>query len=137
MNDNNLPKELEKIIGKEYIFQLRLDEYNLKYGRENYTVSRIFDPNISEKNSTSNEAEIKKVIVQYIYLIMNSLVFKRHNEFVTLTHINMYLGFFFFFWRKGVYWLFNFDDSYFDLLFFVSSHSRRMTSNTKSIMVLD
>ncbi|GMY05936.1 replication protein A 70 kDa DNA-binding subunit A-like [Fagus crenata] len=68
-------EELEKIIGKEYIFQLRLDEYNLKYGRENYTVSRIFDPDISEKNSTSNEAEIKKVTVQYIYLIMNSLVF--------------------------------------------------------------
>uniref|UniRef100_A0A2N9IB38 Helitron helicase-like domain-containing protein n=1 Tax=Fagus sylvatica TaxID=28930 RepID=A0A2N9IB38_FAGSY len=62
LNDNNLPKELEKIIGKEYIFQLRLDEYNLKYGRENYTVSRIFDPDISEKNSTSNEAEIKKEI---------------------------------------------------------------------------
>ncbi|GMY34930.1 replication protein A 70 kDa DNA-binding subunit B-like [Fagus crenata] len=62
LNDNNLPKELEKIIGKEYIFQLHLDEYNLKYGRENYTVSRIFDPDISEKNSTSNEAEIKKEI---------------------------------------------------------------------------
>ncbi|GMY37901.1 replication protein A 70 kDa DNA-binding subunit B-like [Fagus crenata] len=62
LNDNNLPKELEKIIGKEYIFQLRLDEYNLKYGRENYIVSRIFDPDISEKNSTSNEAEIKKEI---------------------------------------------------------------------------
>ena len=100
MNDNNLPKELEKIIGKEYIFQLRLDEYNLKYGRENYIVSRIFDPDISEKNSTSNEAEIKKVTVQYIYLIMNYLVFKHHNEFVTLTHINMYLGFFFFFGEK-------------------------------------
>ena len=97
MNDNNLPKELEKIIGKEYIFQLRLDKYNLKYGRENYTVSRIFDYDISEKNNTLNEVEIKKVTVQYIYLIMNSLVFKRHNEFVTLTHINMYLGFFFFF----------------------------------------
>ncbi|GMY20742.1 replication protein A 70 kDa DNA-binding subunit A-like [Fagus crenata] len=93
-------EELEKIIGKEYIFQLRLDEYNLKYGRENYTVSRIFDPDISEKNSTSNEAEIKKVTVQYIYLIMNSLVFKCHNEFVTLTHLNMYLGFFFFFGKK-------------------------------------
>ncbi|GMY37159.1 replication protein A 70 kDa DNA-binding subunit A-like [Fagus crenata] len=72
LNDNNLPKELEKIIGKEYIFQLHLDEYNLKYGRENYTVSRIFDPDISKKNSTSNEAEIKTVIVQYIYLIMSS-----------------------------------------------------------------
>jgi hypothetical protein len=104
LNDNNLPKELEKIIGKEYIFQLRLDEYNLKYGRENYTVSRIFDPDISEKNSTSNEAEIKKVTVQYIYLIMNSLVFKCHNEFVTLTHLNMYLAFFFFFfWKEKVY----------------------------------
>ena len=51
---------------------MRLDEYNLKYGRENYTFSRIFDPDISEKNSTSNEVEIKKVTVQYIYLIMSS-----------------------------------------------------------------
>jgi hypothetical protein len=47
----------------------------LKYGRENYTVSRIFDLDISEKNSTSNEAKIKKVTVQYIYL--------NHNEFLS------------------------------------------------------
>ena len=88
MNDNNLPKELEKIIGKEYIFQLRLDEYNLKYGRENYTVSSIFDPVISEKNSTSNEAEIKKVTIQYIYLIMsflsNLLVKSLYVRFISL-----------------------------------------------------
>ena len=47
----------------------------LKYGRENYTISRIFNPDISEKNSISNEAKIKKVTVQYIYL--------NHNEFLS------------------------------------------------------
>ena len=63
----------------------------------------------------------------FLLILFFILVFLRHSEFVTLTNINMYLGFLFFFLfffgRKGLYWLFNFDDSYFDLLFFVLSHS--------------
>ena len=43
LDENILPKEIQKIVGNEYFFQLHLDEYNLKYGRENYTVSKILE----------------------------------------------------------------------------------------------
>ena len=43
LDENILPKEIQKIICNEYLFQLHLDEYNLKYGKENYTVSKILE----------------------------------------------------------------------------------------------
>ena len=41
-----LPREIQRIIGNECFFQLHLDEYNLKYERENYTVSKILETKI-------------------------------------------------------------------------------------------
>ena len=49
LDDNVLPREIQRIIGNEYFFQLHLDEYNLKYGRENYTISKILETEISHK----------------------------------------------------------------------------------------
>nr|POE55790.1 replication protein a 70 kda dna-binding subunit [Quercus suber] len=60
LNDNSLPWEIGNIVGKECLFQLRLDKYNLKHGREDYTVSRIFEPDISHKQNASYEVEIQK-----------------------------------------------------------------------------
>ena len=34
LDENTLPKQIQKIIGNEYLFQLHLDEYNLKYGKD-------------------------------------------------------------------------------------------------------
>ncbi|XP_065618695.1 replication protein A 70 kDa DNA-binding subunit A-like [Quercus suber] len=48
LDENILPKEIQKIIGNEYLFQLHLDEYNLKYGKENYMVSKILEMEILE-----------------------------------------------------------------------------------------
>ncbi|XP_059436416.1 uncharacterized protein LOC132169397 [Corylus avellana] len=47
LNDNMLPREIEKIVSQEHIFQLRLNDYNLIRGSENYTVSRIFESHVS------------------------------------------------------------------------------------------
>ena len=44
-----LPREIQRIIGNECFFQLHLDEYNLKYGGENYTVLKILETEISHK----------------------------------------------------------------------------------------
>nr|XP_023891940.1 uncharacterized protein LOC112003945 [Quercus suber]POE61361.1 hypothetical protein CFP56_40968 [Quercus suber] len=49
LDDNVLPREIQRIIGNEYFFQLHLDKYNLKYGRGNYTVSKILETEISHK----------------------------------------------------------------------------------------
>ncbi|XP_065619217.1 uncharacterized protein LOC112033458 [Quercus suber] len=57
LDENILPKEIQKIIGNEYLFQLHLDEYNLKYGKENYTVSKILEMEISHKQNDSCKVE--------------------------------------------------------------------------------
>ena len=44
-----LPREIQRIIGNECFFQLHLDEYNLKYGRENHTVLKILATEILHK----------------------------------------------------------------------------------------
>ncbi|KAF3950252.1 hypothetical protein CMV_023964 [Castanea mollissima] len=57
LDGNTIPKEIQKIIGNEYLFQLHLDEYNLKYGKENYTVSKILEMEISHKQNDSRKVE--------------------------------------------------------------------------------
>ncbi|KAL0006398.1 hypothetical protein SO802_013959 [Lithocarpus litseifolius] len=47
MNANStLPNEIEKLIGKTFVFQLKLNDYNWKEGWELYTIEKVFD-NIS------------------------------------------------------------------------------------------
>ncbi|KAK7832255.1 nad-dependent protein deacetylase srt1, partial [Quercus suber] len=47
MNANStLPNEIEKLIGKTFVFQLKLNNYNWKEGWELYTIEKVFD-NIS------------------------------------------------------------------------------------------
>ncbi|KAF3955901.1 hypothetical protein CMV_018935 [Castanea mollissima] len=64
--ENILPKEIQKIIGNEYLFQLHLDEYNLKYRKENYTVSKILETEISHKQNDSRKVEEHQVIEAYL-----------------------------------------------------------------------
>ena len=40
--EEEIPRDLKKILGRQYVFQLRLNEFNLKDGFENYTVAKIF-----------------------------------------------------------------------------------------------
>ena len=60
------PKEIQKIIGNEYLFQLHLDEYNLKYGKENYTVSKILETEIALKQNDLRKVEEHQVIEAYL-----------------------------------------------------------------------
>ena len=66
LDENILPKEIQKIIGNEYLFQLHLDEFNLKYGKENYMVSKILETEISHKQNDSSKVEEHQVIEAYL-----------------------------------------------------------------------
>ena len=66
LDENILPKEIQKIIGNEYLFQLHLDEYNLKYGKENYTVSKILVMEVLHKQKDSSKVEEHQVIEAYL-----------------------------------------------------------------------
>ena len=44
----DMPKNLKKLLQRRYIVQLRLNEFNLKDGFENYTVAKIFDEHLHD-----------------------------------------------------------------------------------------
>ncbi|KAF3957708.1 hypothetical protein CMV_017305 [Castanea mollissima] len=79
LDGNTIPNEIQKIIGNEYLFQLHLDEYNLKYGKENYTVSKILEMEISHKQNDSRKVEEHQVIKAYLlhltYYMIQTLVY--------------------------------------------------------------
>ena len=47
--EEGMPLDLKKILGRKYIFLLRLNEFNLKDGFENYLVAKIFYAPSNEK----------------------------------------------------------------------------------------
>ena len=79
LDENILPKEIQKINSNEYLFQLHLNEYNLKYGKENYTVSKILEMEISHKQNDSRKVEEHQVIEAYLlhlaYYMIQALVY--------------------------------------------------------------
>ena len=79
LDENILPKEIQKIIGNEYLFQLHLDEHNLKYGKENYTVSKILEMEISHMQNDSRKVEEHQEIEAYLlhlaYYMIQTLVY--------------------------------------------------------------
>ena len=38
-----LPVQIENLKGKQFVFQIQLNDYNLKYGWDFYTVKKLFD----------------------------------------------------------------------------------------------
>ena len=47
----DLPMQIANLIGKTFVFQLELNDYNLKQGWKIYTVKKLFDPVIQTNNS--------------------------------------------------------------------------------------
>ena len=47
----DLSMQIANLIGKTFVFQLELNDYNLKQGWEIYTVKKLFDPVIQTNNS--------------------------------------------------------------------------------------
>ncbi|KAF3973404.1 hypothetical protein CMV_003161 [Castanea mollissima] len=72
LDENVLPMKIQRIIGNEYFFQLHLDEYNLKYGRGNYIVSKILETEISYK------VEGHQVIIKLKSISNILITFKYH-----------------------------------------------------------
>ena len=79
IDEKVLPKEIQKINSNEYLFQLHLNEYTLKYGKENYTVSKILEMEISHKQNESREVEEHQVIEAYLlhfaYYMIQALIY--------------------------------------------------------------
>ena len=46
----NLPMQIANLIGKTFLFQLELNDYNLIQGWEIYTVKKLFEPVLETDN---------------------------------------------------------------------------------------
>ena len=42
--NNDVPVQVQSLCGKEFVFKLRLNHYNLKEGLENFTISKLWIP---------------------------------------------------------------------------------------------
>ncbi|XP_052290936.1 uncharacterized protein LOC112497129 [Citrus sinensis] len=60
----DVPIEIQSLCGKDFVYKLKLNDYNLKEGLENFTVSKLFTPDEKleleqelkkEKNNTNHE----------------------------------------------------------------------------------
>ena len=58
LDNNDIPKELEGLFGKDIVFKLRLNAYNLKEGLHSFTVAEIFEP----KEILEQEYKLKKSV---------------------------------------------------------------------------
>ncbi|XP_060968729.1 uncharacterized protein LOC133036228 [Cannabis sativa] len=54
---NDVPTEILSLCGREFVYKLKLNTNNLKYGHENFTVSKVF--NLNEK--LEEQDELKKI----------------------------------------------------------------------------
>ena len=43
-NDMDLLSQIKSMFGKDFLFKLKLSNYNLKEGLENYKVSKVYQP---------------------------------------------------------------------------------------------
>ena len=43
LKEVNLPVQIENLNGKEFVFQIQQNDYNLKYGWEFYIVKKVFE----------------------------------------------------------------------------------------------
>ena len=64
--EEGIPRDLKKILGRQYIFLLRLNEFNLKDGFEIFIVAKISDAPSNEKKVWKK----KKYTCQYAILFL-------------------------------------------------------------------
>ena len=60
--DDSVPKELNTLLGKELVFKLKLDKYNLIEGLQDYRVSTVFTP-VEGLEAVYAQKEARKVSV--------------------------------------------------------------------------
>ncbi|XP_060190423.1 uncharacterized protein LOC132619582 [Lycium barbarum] len=62
--DNGIPSQIENLCGKEFVFKLKLNSYNLKDGLENFTVIKHFplDEELELQHALAKEKKGKNIV---------------------------------------------------------------------------
>ena len=80
--EEGIPRDLKKILGRQYIFLLRLNEFNLNDGFENYIVAKIFDApsndkKVGKKKKTQFNMLYKFFLLHYSEMNKNKKIYKK------------------------------------------------------------
>ncbi|PHU17294.1 hypothetical protein BC332_12989 [Capsicum chinense] len=66
LDNNDVPAHIQSLCGKDFIFKLKLNSYNLKEGLRNFTVSKLWIP--YEKLELEYKLMKEKKVLQYSLL---------------------------------------------------------------------
>ena len=72
--EEGIPLDLKKILGRKYIFLLRLNEFNLKDGFENYLIAKIFYAPSNEKNVWKKKKKKTQASMLYYFFCYTILM---------------------------------------------------------------
>jgi hypothetical protein len=63
VNDSEVPKVIQELYGKSFIFRFKLNERNLTEGKQRYLVARTFIPNdvLDEKFKNDQNNKVRDI----------------------------------------------------------------------------
>ena len=63
-DDKELPQELKKLEGRNYVFKIRLNEYNSHNGLQNYTATKVYESEeeIIEKKKVKDQTNYAYIL---------------------------------------------------------------------------
>ena len=63
-NDKELPQELKKLEERNYVFKIRLNEYNSHNGLQNYTATKVYESEqeIIEKKKVKDQTNYAYIL---------------------------------------------------------------------------
>ena len=68
--EEGIPCDLKKILGRQYIFLLCLNEFNLKDGFENYTVAKIMHLQMRKRYKRKKKTQANMLYYFFLYAIL-------------------------------------------------------------------
>ena len=75
--NNQIPAEISNLTGKSFVFKIKLTDYNLKDGFENYTVVKIFeaDKSVETYEFRSENAEVFMYVCLLFWIIRFTFIY--------------------------------------------------------------
>jgi hypothetical protein len=64
-DDKELPQELKKLEGRNYVFEIRLNEYNSHNGLQNYTATKVY----KSEEEINNKNRYNTKLIVHIYRV--------------------------------------------------------------------
>ena len=71
-DDKEIPQELKKLEGRNYVFEIRLNEYNSHDGLQNYTVTKVYESEEEMKGKKKVQCQTNCAYIYQVNKINNN-----------------------------------------------------------------